>query len=78
MTVKEFLEGKTLSAVEVVNDVILNLVVEDAVYGISVDTSNIPSGLSLTRKTDFTFDNNILKVNGIELDTTTTNMLGEF
>ena len=76
MTVKEFLADKTLTSVEVVNGVILNLVVESAIYGIDTDTSNIPSGLVLSRVSNFTLVDDILKVSGIELDTATTNMLG--
>jgi hypothetical protein len=76
MTAKEFLEGKTLTAVETVDTVIINLVIEDAVYGMDVDTSNIQEGTLLTRTEDFTVENDTLTANELSVDLSTTNMLG--
>ena len=76
MTAKEFLEGKTLTAVETVETLIINLVIEDAVYGMDVDTSNIQEGTLLTRTEDFTVENDTLTANELSVDLSTTNMLG--
>jgi hypothetical protein len=76
MTIKEFLEDKTLTAVETVDNLIINLVCGESPYGIDVDTSNIPSGTLLTRRTDYTLINDILSVDTISVNTETTNMLG--
>jgi hypothetical protein len=77
MTIKEFLQDNTLTAVETVNNLIINLVCGEALYGIGVDTSNIQSGTLTTRRTDYTLIDNILSVDTISVNTETTNMLGE-
>jgi hypothetical protein len=77
MTIKEFLEDKTLTAVETVDNLIINLVCGESLYGIDVDTSNIPSGTLTTRRTDYTLINDILSVDTISVNTETTNMLGQ-
>jgi hypothetical protein len=76
MTIKEFLQDNTLSAVETVENIIINLVCGETEYGIDVDTSNIPSGTLTTRTTNFTLTDNTLSANGISVNTETTNMLG--
>lgn len=76
MTAKEFLTDKTLTAIEVVDNLILNLVIDESTWGLDVDTSNIQSGTPLNRTIDFTIENDILKSNDISLDLNTTNMLG--
>lgn len=76
MTIKEFLQDNTLSAVETVENIIINLVCGETEYGIDVDTSNIPSGTLTTLRTDYTLINDILSVDGISVNTETTNMLG--
>ena len=77
MTIKEFLQNETLTAVETVDNLIINLVCGESLYGISVDTSNIPSGTLTTRRTDYTLINDILSVDTISVNTETTNMLGQ-
>jgi len=76
MTIKQFLQNNTLSAVETVENIIINLVCNDTEYGIDVDTSNIPSGTLTTRRTDYTLINDILSVDTISVNTETTNILG--
>lgn len=78
MTAKEFLEGKTLNAIELIDDIVLNLVVEQSVFGLNVDTSGIQAGRYLTRTEDFVIENDVLKTEEIELNLSTTNMLGNF
>jgi hypothetical protein len=77
MIIKEFLQDNTLTAVETVDNLIINLVCGEALYGIDVDTSNIQSGTLTTRRTDYTLIDNILSVDTISVNTETTNMLGE-
>jgi hypothetical protein len=36
MKAKEFLNGKTLTAVETVNNLIINLVIEETLYGLKI------------------------------------------
>jgi hypothetical protein len=76
MTIKEFLQDNTLSSVETVENIIINLVCGETEYGIDVDTSNIPSGTLTTRTTNFTLTDNTLSADGISVNTETTNMLG--
>jgi hypothetical protein len=77
MTLKDFLQDKTLTAVEIAEEfnLIFNVYIEGVGYGLSIDTSNIPSGTKLFIREDFTLENDILSVAGISLDTATTNML---
>jgi hypothetical protein len=78
MTLKEFLETNTLSAVDIVDgfNLIINVYVEEAIYGLKVDTSNIPAGTPLTEREDFTLNGDILSVDDISIDTSKTEMLG--
>ena len=77
MTLKQFLTDKTISAVEITEEynLIFNVYVEGAGYGLDIDNSNVPDGTRLSMREDFTLENNILSVAGISLDTVTTNML---
>lgn len=76
MTIKEFLQDHTLTAVETADNLILNLVCGESRYGIDVDTSNIESGTLVTRREDYILTNNILSVDDIFVNIDTTNMLG--
>lgn len=76
MTAKEFLEGKTLTAVETVNSLIINLVIDEAVYGMDVDTSNLVADTPLIRTENFLIEGDILTVGELSLDLVDTEMLG--
>jgi len=77
MTLKEFLETNTISAVDVVDgfNLIINVYVEEFIYGLKVDTSNIPAGTLLTKREDFILDGDILSVDSISIDISKTEML---
>jgi hypothetical protein len=77
MTLKEFLETNTLSAVDVVDgfDLIINVYVEETIYGLKADTSNIPAGTPLTKREDFTINGDILSVDNLSIDISKTEML---
>lgn len=77
MTLKEFLTDKTITAVEITEqyNLIFNVYVEGACYGLNIDNSNVPDGTPLYMREDFTLENDILSVAGISIDTTTTEML---
>lgn len=77
MTAKEFLEEKTLTAVETVGTLVINLVLGEAVYGMNVNTSKIKKGTLLTRTEDFVIEDDILTANGMSIDLSKTNMLGD-
>lgn len=75
MTVKEYLEGKVLTAVDTVDSVILNLVTMGEVeQGLEVDTSNIPAFTPLIRTENFILTDTELEANGIVIDINTTNI----
>ncbi len=78
MSLKEFLQDKTLSAVETVDgcNLIVNVYVDETCYGLRVDTSNIIAGTALTKREDFTIKGDVLSINAISLDMSTTEMLG--
>lgn len=75
MTIKEFLQDKTLTAVDTVENIIINLIIGESNYGIDVNTSNIPSGTLLTRRNDFILTDTTLSVDNIQVNIETTNML---
>jgi hypothetical protein len=77
MTLKEFLETNTISAVDVVDgfDLIINVYVDETCYGLRVDTSNIVAGTALTKREDFTLNEDTLSVDAISLDISKTEML---
>lgn len=78
MTLKEFLQANTITAVDTVNgfDLIINVYVEDVIYGLRVDTANIPAGTLLTKREDFVLTDDTLSVDAIIIDAATTEMLG--
>ena len=77
MTLKDFLQDKTLTAVEITEEynLIFNVYVEGVGYGLAIDASNVPNGTQLSMRDDFTLENDILSVSGISISTTETNML---
>jgi hypothetical protein len=77
MTLKEFLETNTITAVDTVDgfNLIINVYVKEVIYGLKVDTSNIPAGTPLTKHEDFILNGDILSVDNISIDTATTEML---
>lgn len=77
MTLKEFLQDKTLSAVETVDghNLIVNVYVDETCYGLNVDMSNIVAGTPLTKREDFTINGDTLSVDNISLNISKTEML---
>ena len=77
MTIKEFLTDKTINSVEITEqyNLIYNVYVDQAGYGLDIDTSEVVAGTPLTMREDFTLENDILSVAGISIDTTQINML---
>ena len=75
MKAKEFLHKKTLVAVETAGDLILNLVVDNIVYGLKIDTSAIEAGTILNRTANFKIKKDVLTANGVSVNLATTDML---
>lgn len=77
MTVKQFTDQNDVSIVQVLLDynLIINLVVGDIPYGIDVDTSDIPTGTTLTDVDNFIILGNMMDADGIVIDMTQVNML---
>jgi hypothetical protein len=77
ISVKNFLEGKTLLAVETLKDynLIYNLVTPEGVFGMDIDNSNVPNGLRLERVEDFVIYDDTLEANGLSINIAETNML---
>ena len=75
-TAAEFLQTNNLTAIEVIGDLVINLVVDNNVYGLDVDTSQIVSGTFLFKTTDYTITNNILEYNNQSLDLNIIYLLG--
>jgi hypothetical protein len=78
MTLKEFLQDKTLEAVELVDfdyNQVINVYVDGVCYGLKIDTSNIPCGTLLTYITDFTLDGDTLSVSDFSININDVEML---
>jgi hypothetical protein len=75
MKAKEFLDGKTLTAIEVTGSKILNLVIDEEIYGLKVDLSKVKSGTKITRITEFEIANNVLTTDKLSLDLSEADML---
>jgi len=72
MTLKEFLQDKTLEAVELIDfdyNQIINVYVDGVGYGLKIETSNIPAGTPLEYRTDFTLEGDILLVSDFSINT---------
>jgi hypothetical protein len=78
LTLKQFVYDKRITAIDVINgyDLIINVYVEDACYGLNIDLSNVPGGTLLTKREDFTINGDILSVDEISIDMNKTEMLG--
>lgn len=76
MTLKDFLQDKTLTAIEVYNTIVLNVYIGSECQSLYVDTSTIPGFSKLTTITDFTIEGDLLKSGNIELDMNNVSILG--
>jgi hypothetical protein len=78
MTLKKFLETNTITAIDIVDgfNLIINVYVEETIYGLRIDTTNIPAGTSLTKREDFVIVDDTLSVDTISINMSTTEMLG--
>lgn len=78
MTLKEFLQDKTLSAVETVDghNLIVNIYVDETCYGLNVNMTNIVAGTMLTKREDFVLTDDTLSIDDITLDMSKIEMLG--
>jgi hypothetical protein len=76
MTLSQFMQENQVTGFEKVNELILTAEVGEALYGLDVDTSNIPSGIPVERVTEFQLQGNILTIDGIEYNTDEISMLG--
>lgn len=76
MKLKEFLNQNIVTAFEYVENVtIINAIVEDSqIYGIDIDTSNIEAGTPVLKTSTFTIIDDILNVEGLELNISETNI----
>ncbi len=77
MKAKEFLNGKTLTAIEVLGNLIFNLIVGEAIYGLDIDTTQTEAGSILTRTEDFEINGDILAAGNASVNIAETDMLGE-
>ena len=74
-TLKEFMQENQVTAFDVVNGIIINVVIGEAIYGLDVDTSNIVVGTKLIKTTEFIVDGDLLTIDGVSINTTQINML---
>jgi hypothetical protein len=75
MTINEYLNGRSITAVEVTQGLIFNIFINEEVMGLDIDTSVIPSGTLLDYRTDFQINGDLLTVDTTTIDLNTTNVL---
>jgi hypothetical protein len=75
MNAKEFLKEKNLTAIEIANNLVLNLIVDGTTYGIDVDTSNISFGTVLNRTENFSINGDVLTIENTLFDLNLIEML---
>jgi hypothetical protein len=75
MTAKEFLNGKTLTEIELVGDQVINLVINEFIIGLDVNTSDILFGTALVRTNEFELNGDNLTFNNVSIDLSTINVL---
>jgi hypothetical protein len=77
LTLKQFIFGKRITAIDTVDgfDLIINVYIDDACYGLNIDVSNVPGGTSLTKREDFAIEGDILSIDNISIDISKTEML---
>ena len=75
MTAKEFLNGKTLTEIELVGDQVINLVINEFTIGLDVNTSDILFGTALVRTNEFELNGDNLTFNNVSIDLSTINVL---
>jgi len=75
MTINEYLNGRTITAVEAIQDLIFNIFIGEEVMGLDIDSSNIPSGSVLQYRTDFQVNGDLLTVDNITINLNETNVL---
>lgn len=78
LTLKQFVFDKRITAIDVVDgyDLIINVYVDGACYGLNIDLSNVPGGTTLTKREDFNINENTLSIDNISIDMNKTEMLG--
>jgi hypothetical protein len=78
MTLHEFLQEKTLTAVDIVDfdyNQIINVYVSGSGYGLKANTENIPIGTLLEYHTNFILEGDILSVSDLSINTNDIEML---
>lgn len=78
MSLKTFLQQNNITSIEIIpNITILNIICNDIIYGLDVDTSNVLANTPLTITSEYIIENDILLVGSLSVDTNTTNLLME-
>ena len=68
MTAKDYLEGKILTSIEIVKSRIINLITDENIMGLNVDTSDIEFGTPLVRSSNFELVDSMLKYDDLLID----------
>jgi hypothetical protein len=78
LTLKQFAFEKRITAIDVVDgyDLIINVYVDGACYGLNTDLSNVPGGTPLTTREDFVVNGDLLSIDSVSIDMSKTEMLG--
>lgn len=75
MTAKDYLEGKILTSIEIVKGRVINLITDENIMGLNVDTSDIEFGTPLVRSSNFELVDDMLKCDDLLVDLSLVNVL---
>jgi hypothetical protein len=75
MTLREFLTNKQVTALEMTDDLVFNLICENEIFALDIDTSNVMGGTILKKETVFTITDDELIVGSISLNLDNTTLL---
>lgn len=69
MTLKEFIQNNDITGFEIIENItIISVIVKETTYALNVNTDNIIAGTPVIKINNYTIENDILSVNGLQLN----------
>ena len=69
MILRQFLQENQITGFEIIeNQLIINVVTNETLYGLSVDTSNIQSGTPVTFTADYIINDNMIEIDELSIN----------
>lgn len=77
MNVKDFMTTHPILGFEIIDNIILSVVSDEAAYAVEADTSSIECGRIVEVVTDFTIEDDILSIGEIHININYINLVDE-